>query len=153
MSVPTYVTCEVDSLAGVEAVRVLADAMLAALGLGAAELSVVLTDDASIRRLNAEHRREDRPTDVLAFPMDFAAPASTGPAAPEVGTPLLGDVVISVPTAGRQARAAGHSLAVELRFLLAHGLLHLIGHDHHAAAEKAEMDRETSRLVAETEKK
>jgi len=151
--VPTFVTCEVDTLAGVEAVRVIADAMLVALGLGAAELSVVLTDDASIRRLNAEHRGEDRSTDVLAFPMDFDGSAPTGAVALGPGTSLLGDVVISVPTARRQACAAEHSLAVELRFLLAHGLLHLIGHDHHAPAEKAEMDQETARLVAVDEKK
>ncbi len=150
---PTFVACEVDTLVGVESVAQLADEMLAALGLGAAELSVVLTHDAGIHRLNAEHRGEDRPTDVLAFPMDFGDVDVREPAAPGVGEPLLGDVVISVPMALRQARGAGHSLAVELRFLLAHGLLHLVGHDHRDAAEKAEMDQETARLVAATEKK
>ncbi len=150
---PTFVACEVDTLVGVDVMSVLADEMLAVLGLGAAELSVVLTDDSGIRRLNAEHRGEDRPTDVLAFPMDFGDGEIREPAAPGVGEPLLGDVVISVPTALRQACGAGHSLAVELRFLLAHGLLHLVGHDHRDPAEKAEMDRETARLVAATEKK
>jgi len=150
---PTFVACEVDTLVGADAVTALADRMLAALGLGAAELSVVLTDDAGIHRLNVEHRGEDRPTDVLAFPMDFGDQDAREPAAPGVGEPLLGDVVISVPTALRQARRAGHSLAEELRFLLAHGLLHLVGYDHRDAQEKAEMDRETTRLVVATEKK
>jgi probable rRNA maturation factor len=153
VSVPTFIACEVDTLVGVEAVCDLADAMLVSLGLGAAELSLVLTDDEGICRLNAEHRGQDRPTDVLAFPMDLAGDEVLEAAAPRVGEQLLGDVVISVPTALRQARAAGHSLAVELRFLLAHGLLHLIGYDHHDSAEKAEMDRETARLVAGSEKK
>ncbi len=147
---PTFVACEVETLVGASRLREVADAMLAGLGLGAAELSVVLTDDDEIHRLNVQHRNEDRPTDVLAFPMDFDGDGST-PASD--GQALLGDIVISVPTALRQARVARHSLATELRFLLAHGLLHLVGYDHCDALEKAEMDQETARLVALTEKK
>jgi probable rRNA maturation factor len=124
-----------------------AELMLDALGLQDAELSVVLVEDATIRELNATHRGLDEPTDVLAFPMDFADDTGEVTAPPEAGR-WLGDVVLSVPTAARQARTAGHRVEDELVFLLAHGLLHLVGHDHAEAEEKAEMDRETARLVA-----
>ncbi|WP_448573755.1 rRNA maturation RNase YbeY [Trichothermofontia sp.] len=92
------------------------------------ELSLRLTDDAEIQQLNAAYRQKDQPTDVLAF------------AALEVDTPnipdreeeplYLGDLVISVETAQRQAQAAGHALTIELAWLAAHGLLHLLGWDH-----------------------
>ena len=85
------------------------------------DVSVLLTGDTHIRRLNREFRRKDRPTDVLSFP----APAPlNGHAAP------AGDLAISVETAARQARDFAHPLATELRILLLHGLLHLGGYDH-----------------------
>lgn len=112
--------------------------MLADLGLLEAELSVLLTDDVLIRRLNAEHRQKDRATDVLAFELD--EPDRDGPR-------LLGDVVISLDTAARQARSRKRPLLAEVRFLLAHGLLHLCGYDHGTPAEKREMDQWTRRLV------
>lgn len=92
------------------------------------ELSLRLTDDRDIQNLNSQYRYKDQPTDVLAF------------AALEVDYPefdefheeplYLGDVVISVETADRQATERGHSLEVELAWLAAHGLLHLLGWDH-----------------------
>jgi probable rRNA maturation factor len=112
--------------------------MLAALDLPDAELSVLLTDDPGIHRLNREHRDKDKPTDVLAFPMDESVPDPAG---------ILGDVVISLDTAFRQARSRGRPLLEEVRFLLAHGLLHLIGYDHGEPAEKREMVAMTRRLV------
>ncbi len=112
--------------------------MLDALGLPEAELSVLLTDDREIQRLNREHRSKDRPTDVLAFPM---AENALDPQA------ILGDVVISLDTASRQARSRRRELDVEVRFLLAHGVLHLIGYDHGDPAEKREMVGMTRRLV------
>ena len=112
--------------------------MLRALELPDAELSVLLTDDAGIHALNREHRNKDRPTDVLAFPMDESVPDPAG---------ILGDVVISMDTAARQATGRHRELAVEVRFLLAHGLLHLIGYDHGSPAEKREMVTMTRRLV------
>lgn len=127
-------------------VRVAARQMLAALSLQDAELSIVLVDDDAIQALNREHRGIDEPTDVLAFPMDFADDTGEVTAPPEAGR-LLGDVVISVPTASRQASAAGHPLDQEVIFLLAHGMLHLVGLDHAEAAGRSEMDRETARLV------
>ena len=119
-------------------VRALGDRMLAELGLLDAELSVLLTDDSVIQQLNAEHRQKDRATDVLAFELD----------APDRDEPhVLGDVVISLDTAARQARGRKRPLLAEVRFLLAHGLLHLCGYDHGTQAQKREMDQWTRRLV------
>jgi len=113
--------------------------MLSALGLEEAELSILLVDDARIQDLNRLHREKDRPTDVLAFPLDEA---------PVSGTPrLLGDVVISLETALRQARSRKRPLLPEVRFLLAHGLLHLIGFDHGNPKDKRRMDAAARRLV------
>lgn len=93
--------------------------LAAELAPGAASFAVRFTGDRELRRLNHEFRGKDAPTDVLSFP---------GGATPE-GL-HLGDVVISVPTARRQAAAAGHGVERELRVLLLHGLLHCLGHDH-----------------------
>jgi probable rRNA maturation factor len=84
-----------------------------------AELSLALVTDPEIHALNRQYRGKDRPTDVLSFPLaDTLHPS------------LLGDVVISVETAARQARRRGHSLREELQTLLIHGTLHLLGYDH-----------------------
>jgi probable rRNA maturation factor len=92
------------------------------------ELSLRLTDDADIQTLNGQYRQKNQPTDVLAF----AALEVDAPVCDELHQePLyLGDVVISVETADRQARDRGHTLEVELAWLAAHGLLHLLGWDH-----------------------
>jgi len=88
----------------------------------AVEFAVCLISDRRMRALNREFRGIDRTTDVLSFP--------AGPAAGPEGDRVLGDVAVSVPTAERQAHAAGHSLERELRILALHGYLHLLGHDH-----------------------
>lgn len=119
-------------------VRLLAERMLLTLELQSAELSVLLTDDLTIRKLNQAYRREDRPTDVLAFPLD---PTS------ERNPVLLGDVVVSLETAQRQAVSRRRPLVEEVRWLLAHGLLHLLGYDHDTPSRKARMDGMTRRLV------
>lgn len=121
-------------------VRALGDAMLASLDLEDAELSVLLTDDRRIQELNREHRHKDKPTDVLSFPLDEDEASPDSPR-------LLGDVVISLDTADRQARGRGRPLVEEVRFLLAHGILHLIGHDHAEPEEKRVMVAATRRLV------
>ncbi len=93
------------------------------------ELSLRLTDDAEIQELNAQYRNKNQPTDVLAF----AALEADIPQSEEMllNLPLyLGDIVISVETASRQAQQQGHSLQTELAWLAAHGLLHLLGWDH-----------------------
>lgn len=92
-----------------------AQAALDVLGCGCAELSILLCGDPFIRDLNRRFRGIDEPTDVLSFEQD--------------GT-VLGDVVISLDTARRQARIAGIDEAAELRELLLHGILHLLGRDH-----------------------
>lgn len=125
----------------VRRVRALGDRMLAELGLERAELSVLLTDDRQIHALNREHLGKDRPTDVLAFPLDERDSDA------KTGERLLGDVVISLDTAERQARGRRRDLLSEVRFLLAHGLLHLVGYDHARAAQKRKMTQMTRRLV------
>ncbi len=87
------------------------------------EVSVFLTDDAEIHRLNKLYRDVDRPTDVLAFAMREGEDG-------DLNREILGDVVISLPTAQRQARFYGHSFEVEALILVSHGVLHLLGYDH-----------------------
>jgi rRNA maturation RNase YbeY len=95
---------------------------LEALGVWDHEVSVTLVDDRQILELNARYLGAPRPTDVLAFPL-------SGPA------PVLGEAIISVETARRQARAGGHSLGEELDLLACHACLHLVGWDDRDARE------------------
>lgn len=97
--------------------------------INAYELSLRLTDDAEIQALNNQYRQKDTPTDVLAFAA-LEAEALQAETLREIEPLYLGDIVISLPTAQRQAIAEGHSLQVELAWLAAHGLLHLLGWDH-----------------------
>jgi probable rRNA maturation factor len=116
-----------------------ARAMLAAVQSTDREWSILLTGDDQIQNLNRIYRKKDRPTDVLAFSqLEGEHDAQAGR--------LLGDVIVSVPTARRQAAAARRDLLAELTMLLAHGLLHLLGWDHATAAEDRRMRRETQRL-------
>lgn len=94
-----------------------------------AEVTVLLVDDRRMARLNARYRGRPGPTDVLAFP--------AGPAPP--GEATLGDIVISLDTARRQAGRLGHDLFREAATLLVHGLLHLRGYDHHTASGRRRM--------------
>jgi probable rRNA maturation factor len=96
-----------------------------------AELTIVLTDDDQLRELNLAYLEVDAPTDVLSFPASESDP--------ETGARYLGDVLISVPRATDQAQAAGHALEAELQLLVVHGVLHLMGHDHAEAQDKARM--------------
>ncbi len=113
--------------------------LLSALG-ESASLSLTLVGDEAIRALNKGYRNKDAPTDVLSFPLD-------GSAAPAIGERLLGDVVISVDTARRQAADYDATLQREIYRLLIHGLLHLSGHDHVLAAQRRAMEREERRLA------
>ena len=117
-----------------------AEAFLATLDIQSVELSILLTDDAAIRVLNREWRRKDRPTDVLSFPAGSPPPGATGPR-------HLGDIIISLDTARRQARAHRRTLGDELDLYLAHGLLHLLGHDHHRRQEAERMAALEARLL------
>lgn len=120
-----------------------AERMLQALALPAAELSIVLCDDRAIHVLNRDHRKHDKPTDVLAFAL---REGKTLPGAEDV----LGDVVISLDTARRQAKQRKHDLWTEVTVLLAHGLLHLVGYDHRTDAEERRMNARADMLVAAT---
>ncbi len=123
-------------------VRAVAEKMLRHLGREEHELSVLLTDDVFIQTLNETHRGKARPTDVLAFAQNEGEIMPTS-----MDHGLLGDVVISLDTAERQARGRKHSLMDEVSFLLAHGILHLIGYDHETDEQEAIMNAMTSRLV------
>ncbi len=91
------------------------------------DMALRLTDDAEVQALNAQYRQKDEPTDVLSF----AALEVESPEIPDADFPLeLGDIIISLPTAQRQANQQGHSLRTELAWLAAHGLLHLLSWDH-----------------------
>lgn len=95
-----------------------------AAGVEQRAMTLSLTSDRELRRLNKKYAGEDHVTDVLSF---------------EQEAPLLGDVVISVETAARQAKSAGHSLGAELFHLAVHGMVHLLGYDHATKAEERVM--------------
>jgi probable rRNA maturation factor len=120
--------------------RARAAAFLATLELQDVELSVLLTDDPGIRTLNRMWRRKDKATDVLSFPAGDPPPGATGPR-------HLGDIIVSLDTARRQARAHRRSLNDELDLYLAHGLLHLLGHDHHRRRDAERMAALEARLL------
>ena len=122
-------------------VKEAAQRMLRALGLPKAELSVLLCDDATIHALNREYRKKHKPTDVLAFAMREGEGAD-----PE--SDLLGDVVISVDTARRQAAERSRTVKSEVTFLLAHGVLPLVGYDHQTDDEERRMNAMTDVLYS-----
>ncbi len=112
--------------------------ILNALGFDRAEVSLLFVDDAEMREINRTWRGTDRTTDVLAF-------SQIEGITPKGGENLLGDVVISVETAGRQAKDRGTSLDEELDVLMIHGILHLLGHEH-------EGDPRAGRIMRKKEK-
>jgi probable rRNA maturation factor len=124
-----------------EEVRSAAEAMLRALKLPRAELSVLLCDDATIHALNRDYRKKNKPTDVLAFAMREGDDG-------HLAGDLLGDVIISLETATRQAKERGVVTRDEVMMLLAHGLLHLLGWDHQTDADDQRMRAETDRMLA-----
>ena len=104
-------------------IRELAGKIMLNLGLDTSELSLLLVNNPRIRALNREYRGINEPTDVLAFPMQEGEFKGLNQA-------LLGDLVISLERALRQAKEGGHPLERELAILIIHGLLHLMGYDH-----------------------
>lgn len=139
------------------AVRRRAEKMLARLELADVELSLALVDDASIRALNHAYRKKDKATDVLAFPMldplDGKPPKAFASKAWALRAEMfgdvkgvLGDVIISIETARKQARENQRPLMAEVTMLLAHGLLHLLGFDHRTDAEERAMTAATCEL-------
>jgi probable rRNA maturation factor len=139
-------------------VRVL-ERLLAAIGEDGTSVSLTFVRDAAMRELNREHRGKDAPTDVLSFPMhapdafDRSGPtrplarAGAGRAADAAPERMLGDIVVSVDTALRQAAEYEAPLKREVQRLLIHAVLHLAGHDHMEPAERAVMEAEERRLA------
>ncbi len=117
--------------------------VLEKLGETQCELSLLLTDDAEIRQLNKTYRDRDHATDVLSFPQDEDA-------VNESGDTLLGDVVISVETAARQAEEHHLSFNEELILLAIHGILHLLGYDHERSPQDARIMKDKTQVIFET---
>lgn len=117
--------------------------LLKLLSIEEKELSVLLTDDDEMTQLNRAYRDRNRTTDVLSFSQQEGE-------WPDLHPEILGDVVISLPTARRQAREQKHTLMEELIVLLVHGTLHLLGHEHERTDRRAAaaMRREQNRLVS-----
>lgn len=122
-----------------EALRAVVQRTLRLEGWPAAELTVVVTDDAQVQQLNHEYRGLDEPTDVLSFSAQETLPdAAAFVSAPELAH-YLGDVVIAYPYAAAQAPTFGRFVADELALLAVHGTLHLLGYDHATPAEEEAM--------------
>ena len=153
-----------------EHLALLAQLAMEAEGVEESEVSILLVDQAVMRHLNRRYMGEDKPTDVLAFPIDGPPPASGPPPGPtgprsfaEEGFAddeldddeedddapwLLGDVVLCPAYAAEGARRAGHSLGAELELLTVHGILHLCGFDHAEPDDEREMRARTDELLA-----
>jgi probable rRNA maturation factor len=114
---------------------------------GTVELSLTLTDDAAVQRLNREFRGVDAPTDVLSFPLLSSEESPFVP--PPDGILHLGDVVLSYPRAVAQAAEYGHSVQRELGYLTVHGVLHLLGYDHESEADKERMRAREEAILSE----
>ena len=113
------------------------------------EVSVTFTDNAQIHELNKKFRQVDRPTDVLSFPLfDYDGESEEPPVDELVG--MLGDIVLSLEQAKRQAEEYGHSFEREVAFLCVHSMLHLLGYDHETGDEdEADMRRRQSAIMDE----
>ncbi len=121
-----------------------------------AEVSLTITDDEGIRGYNREYRGIDAPTDVLSFPMlglkgpgDFSSIEEDygGSFNPDTGEALLGDIVISAERARAQAAEYGHGIRREFAFLVAHSMLHLLGHDHVGEGDAALMEERQREIL------
>ena len=129
--------------------RRLAEASLRSHGVTGGELNLLFVDESTMQSLNLTHMGEDRPTDVLSFPIDAVEPD-----APTPGEVLLGDVVVCPAYADRQAvehaGQRGHrgTLDDELALLVVHGVLHVLGHDHAEPEETARMQASEQELLA-----
>ena len=124
-----------NALRGVKpALRRAISAAAAPMRLDEAELAIVLTDDAAIRKLNRRWRGRDKPTNVLSFPAHGLVPPGSGPRP-------LGDVVIAYETMAREAQEQGLPLTHHLTHLAVHGFLHLLGYDHESDTEAETMEQ------------
>ena len=112
------------------------------------DVAIAIVSDARMAILNKQFRKKDKATDVLSFPSDAPRAFRLAPRASRLAPRSLGDIVIAGGVARRQARDAGHSYATELKVLALHGLLHLLGYDHHNPADEGRMARLERRLRA-----
>ncbi|HID79048.1 MAG TPA: rRNA maturation RNase YbeY [Aquifex aeolicus] len=145
-----------------ELLREFALKLLSAIGREDLELSILLVDDETIGDLNRQWRNKDKPTDVLSFPQDFPPREFSPLLTPEEeleralleckNCKLLGDIVISVETAQKQAKALGLSLEEELKRLLLHGFVHLLGFDHETSLQAEEKFRRLEEFLLEKAK-
>ncbi len=130
------------------AARVFARRLSRLLRLGTRGFNVGIVDDREIRRLNSAFRGKARPTDVLSFPWERGEATGSRSAAALEFRSFLGDVVISAPTARRQARADGQSTGSEIHRLILHGVLHLLGYDHETdGGEMADLEQRLRRRL------
>ncbi len=138
MSARALVSADADAAEAVSDVQAEAEALLAALAGDlppGAELSVHLVRDEPMRELNLTWRQQDRPTDVLSFPQEG-----------ELGEALLGDVVINLDAVQRQSQDHELEPREEIRFLLIHGVLHLLGHTHGEDEDRGRMEAREQQL-------
>lgn len=111
------------------------------------EISVRLSDDEEIQRLNRDYRGKDKPTNILSFPM--LEPAQVGPALARHDMDLLlGDMALAFETTAREAQEKGIALADHVAHLLVHGTLHLLGHDHQDDSSADAMEALETRILA-----
>jgi probable rRNA maturation factor len=127
--------------------RRIAGHVLLAEGVGPTELGVVISDDATVRDLNRRYLDVDEPTDVLSFGLGEGDDAPF--ALPPGEAASLGEVIISYPTAVRQAEEQGHSVEAEVAHLLVHGVLHLLGYDHLEAEDERSMRQREEEILAD----
>jgi probable rRNA maturation factor len=118
------------------------DTMMKRLRVQSQDVTIMLVDDAAIKKLNRQYRKKNKPTDVLSFSMKEGEFTQFAPT-------MLGDIVISVQTAEKQAKEKKHTLQKEVTFLTAHGLLHLLGYDHETDKEEAAMNKKTEAVMAD----
>jgi probable rRNA maturation factor len=120
------------------------EAALARLGLGdvESELSILFTDDAAMRKLNAEWRGKDKPTNVLSFPAFDLAPGDNP-------GPMLGDIVVAFETVAKESELERKSFDDHLRHLIVHGFLHLLGYDHENDTDAEEMEAAERAILAD----
>jgi probable rRNA maturation factor len=115
------------------------------------EVSILLTDDATVQELNRKYRGVDKPTDVLSFAQRESRPEVPFPLNVPASNALLGDVVISVDTARRQAAQQGIPLEEELALLTVHGILHLLGYDDNTEEGAEKMRRREKEVLQSNE--
>ena len=107
--------------------------------LGETEVSVTFMFDDDLQKINSEYRGIDAPTDVISFALEEMSEGETAIVAEQGMPTVLGDIIISVETARRQAEEYGHDLTREIGFLALHGFLHLLGYDHLNEADETKM--------------